>query len=88
MRKKRAKSVSNLKFDTRFFVETEPERECPFFTGLDHDQATLVVQGVWLAGHGFDGNAHTVGRRVNLNGVVLFDAGLLPNVKRIAVAFE
>ena len=88
MRKKRAKSVSNLKFDTRFFVETEPERECPFFTGLDHNQTTLVVQGVGLGGHGLDSDACTGGRRVNLDGVVLFCACLLPDVQGADLALE
>ena len=47
-----------------------------------------MVQCIGLCSHGLDGDAHAVRRSVNLNGVVLLDAGFLPNIKRIVVAFE
>ena len=40
----------------------------------------MVVQRVGFRCHGLDGDAHAVGRSVNLDGVVLLVAGFLPDV--------
>ena len=61
-------------------AELEAECERLFGAGRDDDQAAVMVQRVGLGGHGLDGDAHAVGRRVNLDGVVLLVASFLPDV--------
>ena len=48
----------------------------------------MVVQGVGLRCHRLDSNAFPGGRRVDLDSVVLFLPGLLPDVQSAGLALE
>ena len=69
-------------------MKTETEGECTFFAGRNDNKAAMVIQRIGFCCHGLDGNAHTVRRSIYLNGVILFDSGLLPNVQGVSVTFQ
>lgn len=69
-----------------FECRTKTERA--LFACRDDDKSTVMVQGVGLGGHGLDGDAVACGRGVNLDGVVLPVACILPNIESAYRTFE
>lgn len=63
------------------FFEGKSELECSGFARGNHDESSMMVQGVGLACHGLDGDAHAVGGSVHLDCIVLLHAGLLPDIQ-------
>lgn len=68
--------------------ECRAEAERTLFACRDDDESAVMVQGVGLGGHGLDGDAVACGRGVNLDGVVLPVACILPNVENAYRTFE
>ena len=68
--------------------ECRAKTERALFACRDDDESAVMVQGVGLGGHGLNGDAFACGWGVNLDGVVLPVARVLPNVQATDGALE